>query len=438
MLEHSFVAKKNIVFLAATLVIGICIRAYLAPTAGFKGDMSIHRQGMKNATEIGIVGSYADPSVIIPRSHGPIELSFFAISGHLYKSFVSSKNVKNIYNSLEIRNIYNAFAKLPATACDIVLFFYIFVALKKIYSERDALIGSTVFFLHPATWYNSAFWGQTDVISTMFIFGAFLQIMNGKRIFASALFTMALVSKPTALLFLPLFSLFAFYPFSVRNFFKMFLGGFATLAVILLPFIHAGIAFGPQSPLISYLRTGKHFERLTWNADNIWRAAFGQRAVGLLSETAIAAVGLLKAAAIATFGGIYVSLLLLLFVSLKKKIVSSPALLFTCAAMVMLSCFVIMPSMHDRYFYPYIVFGVFLIFESKIGLLLYAFMSSLLFLNLVRVLPAFPWMAELSLHPRVLAKFITFTFFAHLLWFYWHVSKSVFPRKIKIAAREAI
>ena len=127
---------------------------------------------------------------------------------------------------IQSRTFLAAMMKLPAVLSDLGVAWLCYLIAKKILPKNKKLhllIPSFILF-NPAFFYNSALWGQIDVIPIFFVLFSFCLLLFSKRYLLSGLiFTLALLVKPTAFVYLPFYIIFFIYKYSLINFFKTFL-----------------------------------------------------------------------------------------------------------------------------------------------------------------------------------------------------------------------
>ena len=95
--------------------------------------------------------------------------------------------------------------KLPATLSDMALAYMLWrLAEKKGVPSRFCLLLAGLVALNPALAFVSGGWGQIDSLLTLLIIGSMLLLMSQKRVLSGALYGLAILIKPQALMFGPL------------------------------------------------------------------------------------------------------------------------------------------------------------------------------------------------------------------------------------------
>lgn len=95
--------------------------------------------------------------------------------------------------------------KLPATAADIASAYLVYrIARKQGVRDVFALILSALIALNPAAMFISGAWGQIDSVLTLGIVAAFYLLLTDRWILAGAVYGLAILMKPQALMFGPI------------------------------------------------------------------------------------------------------------------------------------------------------------------------------------------------------------------------------------------
>src|SRR6202035_1815448 len=76
--------------------------------------------------------------------------------------------------------------------------------IRRYASHASALLGAAFIAFNPAIIYDSAYWGQNDVIPTVLALFAISQLLFGNTIAAWVSITVALLFKPPVLVLVPL------------------------------------------------------------------------------------------------------------------------------------------------------------------------------------------------------------------------------------------
>jgi Gpi18-like mannosyltransferase/4-amino-4-deoxy-L-arabinose transferase-like glycosyltransferase len=259
-----------------------------------------------------------------------------------------------------------ALLKLPALLADLAVAHLIFVRLRP-GRRRLAWIAALAFALNPALLLNSTIWGQTDSVLALLALLAFLALGDRRFELAWILATLAVLTKPQALLVVPLFVLWPWGWWKSGRPLSVLLCILATVYVVADPFR------GDRSwwwLVELYTGTTGYYAETSVNAMNLPALLFGMRgndsdlALGLTAQTWGFVIGF-------TVG------LAFLVPYLRVRSRSLHAGLVAAATLVAFMC---LTRMHERYLYPYFVFAGLLGVTGRTGAL-YWTLSALFFAN---------------------------------------------------------
>lgn len=379
---NSFYEKHLNTSLRALLVIlflAFAIRAPFITWVGHKEDMRVNQGWMQSATILGVPYSF-DRQInvkIMKPNHGPVEIYVYQFAGNLYRMFFSPDYVEMKQPA------HRAFTKFPGVASDFLICIILYFAFRRIRNAKAGFIAGAAYALHPVAWHDSAFWGQTDPLYSVLLLIAILGLARNRVFIASAFYTFALLTKPQALIFAPLFVLFCDRKLVVylKAAFASLLASFVTL----LPFLLQGnvaSAFHDYSEML--WRSGN---RLCANAFNFWWAIYGTDAFNYIQGRDIL-IGSISYRTVgsAIFSCFVATALYVCWKRLQEKQDRTEQLLL-CAAVIASAFFMFMSSMHERYFYPYIVLAFPLVFMGRQALIAYVGLCFFFYVNVWIVLP---------------------------------------------------
>ena len=211
-------------------------------------------------------------------------------------------------------------------------------------SGTKAAAAYTAAIMHPAVVLNSAAWGQCDSIFTFFLVMTFWMLLREKNAAAFLLYGCSFAFKLQAVFFLP-FLLF-YYVWSRKFSLRFFLLALVPIVVFSLGALLQGRSFASLFS-IYYDQIAVEDPRISWNYPSFW----------LLLVRNIPSDGsdhyqelhvLCLAVTVALLGFLMLRLI-------RREKLSSRTLLLT-AALLMYTCVLFLPSMHDRYAYPAVIF----------------------------------------------------------------------------------
>lgn len=255
-------SKRIMLYLTVILCAGFLVRTIIAVTfPGHPYDIQafIH---WSSAAARNLPDIYFDPN-IPPRftlTYPPVYLYVLSFLGNLIHFFLVESN-----------SILLIILKLPAIIADIITGYLLYRFSKKHLSLSMSLFIVGLYVFNPVIIFNSALWGQVDSFLTLFIMIGLLLIDAGRLPWASALFVLAILTKPQGVFVLPVLLWELFQRKKVKDFLWSGLAGIITFGLVILPF---SMVRGPFWIVQQFIKTAKQFPFATVNAYNIY-ALFG-------------------------------------------------------------------------------------------------------------------------------------------------------------------
>lgn len=373
--KSHFLKTSLIVLMLVTLTVAIRI-PFLRYT-GNPYDMGLNQAWTKSATLLGIAESYKHQldGKELPN-YLPGTLILWAAAGHLYQYFVS-----DAYEVLQ--PIHSIFVKSPAFLADVIIVVALYLLLLKMRHKYKALVGALIYAMHPAVIHNSSYWGQTDAIYSAYVLLALIGLVCNLPLLSGVCTSLFVLGKPQGIIFLPLIIL--TLPFRLRYQVRFWLGSIISATFILLPFI-LDKSVGSVIHILTVAVGSNH--NVSANAYNFWWSVLAGRTwfadTDLLYDTiSYRHVGFI------IFGIIYATTLLLLRKNIRPKKWDEKNIMkiFSAFALISNAFFLYNTEMHERYMFPFIVFGIVPALFHKKYALLYTGITVLLFLNVVKLEP---------------------------------------------------
>lgn len=365
--------------LAAIVVIGIATRLFFTPMEGYGFDIGVNRGWAASAAHFGLIHSYRVQLYgnMLPN-YPPLSLGIFDVVGKIIGAGDTTFNEESM--------LFHIAIKIPGILADAIICVLLFFCLKRA-GKRDiiCLLGSLVYALHPAVIYDTAVWGQSDAIVVIFIVAALLAVASERWILSGVMCALALLSKPHAMLFAPLFAyVFLLQP---KAFVRAFSAFALTMFVALLPFALGGSG---QQVLGVYTHSVGYYPTLTSGAYNLWWSLFADKANDIQDTTLFFGTLPYRTFALGLFAVLYATLLSSFRSAFWKKQKSehlNVLMLLAIAALVNQAYFTFNVEMHERYLFPYMALGLPMLFFNKRTALMYVLTSLCFFINLVGILP---------------------------------------------------
>jgi dolichyl-phosphate-mannose-protein mannosyltransferase len=258
--------------------------------------------------------------------------------------------------------------KLPAILLDIAAAFVVLWLSRERMSLARACALSLLVAWNPAAIHNSAVYGQVDVFLAVPLVLALAFLQRGAWLRASAVYAIAVLLKPQALLLAPLAVLALVRERDAKTAALTVLAAVATLAALALPFSR-----DPVWLVKLYASTLGSYPYATLNAANLHALVGGNWApqgdrLLLASHASVGAVGLVAVVALSAW------------LYLRSRDRSS---VFAVALVVMSAIFFLSTKMHERYLYPaaLIAAAAYAVTADRRFLALFAGFSVSVFLN---------------------------------------------------------
>jgi len=377
--------NKSGAFLPAAIVTAICalglfLRLILSPVEGYGFDIGVNQGWAKSAVQLGLAKSYSEQvdGNMLPN-YPPLSLMVFASTGHLYQFFVSPE-----YDKSRVEN--RVFIKFPSILADIITVVLLFLIVAKWRGRKAGYIAAAVYALHPAVIYDSAVWGQTDSLYTMFLVACLGALSMQWNAAAGALIALAFLTKTQAIILIPLVA-FVLLMRGWKATGKAALAAIVVTVLVLIPFISDG---GLQGIVKMYMDSVGYYPTASFNAYNLWWALLSDSATGVTDNQLIFNVISYRNAGLVLFS--YTYLWVLSHAWKHRKDLASPEQsiprFFFAAAVIAYSFFLFNTEMHERYMFPFVALATPIVFLSKKAAWTYVGVSFLFFWNLLGVLPA--------------------------------------------------
>ena len=264
--------KKSNSLLIVIFLIALVLRlAVLLPQ--YSGDVKNHL-----AWGIGFV---TNPNGLFSRhfpgfndiNYPPVIIMIFGLAETLFRFFKNTAESLNTSLSFfpsflvpffNWENTHIAFYKLPGLFCDLGIGALIYLIAKR--SQKKPLIPAILYLFNPAVIYTSSVWGQTESITIFFLV---LSLYFGTKsktkdfYYSMLAFTISVLSKQTALWFLPFYLILWLKPLKIQKFVVGAIISLVTFFVFYLPF-----GLWPIQAISSYLSTLSGSTTLA--ADAVW------------------------------------------------------------------------------------------------------------------------------------------------------------------------
>ena len=316
------------------LLAALALRVWLAiASPGLPNDIGAFAAWARHAASHALFWSYSDPALFL--DYPP---------GYLYVLFL----IGRLSSALGLQTGGEAFLvllKLPALLAEAGIAWLLFQAARARWGLRGAAAIALLFLLSPAVLINAAAWGQVDAVLTLAIVASLMLLVTRRYGGAGALFALALLIKPQALLWLPVLGLVsAIDSWRERSPRPIAVAGLGFVLAFSLPVLPFALVQGPGWIVELYLNTLGSYPYATLNAFNLY-ALLGWNWVPIDSSPLTATPWV--------WGSLFV-MPTLVFASLLLIRSRRREVVLYLGALVIAMAFTFMPKMHERYLYAVI------------------------------------------------------------------------------------
>jgi Gpi18-like mannosyltransferase len=282
----------------------------------------------------GIHSAYVTVGGVPSSDNPPVLLYPFWFLGWLYQKLISP-SFPPIWVSDP--KLLRFMLRLPSLGADLLIGALIFRVLQRKSLSFNASLGAaSAYLLNPAVIFDSAYWGQTAAIHTLFMLLALIATDRRAYVWAGAALTAAVLTKPHALAIVPLV-----FVLAVREhgWWRISVAGSLTVLLIVAPFLLAGNIDGVCA---QYVKTTQYSPFLSANAHNLWWLVSGGH--GWQNDAPLGATISFRSAGLLLFG----SATLLSSVAVWRQ----RQTLFLAAAYQSLAFFMLNTQIHENHLLP--------------------------------------------------------------------------------------
>ncbi|MBC3889393.1 DUF2029 domain-containing protein [Acetobacterium paludosum] len=212
--------KNDKLIIVTVLIVALLMRISLATVIqGYSGDISLFKSWATAAAK-DFSNLYASSNNI---DYPPLYIYILAIIGKLANIGIFSK-------------YYILMLKLPSILADVATSLILYNLSKKRFSIQISLLLAAFYAFNPATFLNSALWGQVDSLFTLLVVLSFYFLSEKKITISAIFFALSILMKPQGIIFAPVLLYELVREISPKNFIKAALAGLVSVFVVILPF----------------------------------------------------------------------------------------------------------------------------------------------------------------------------------------------------------
>ncbi len=192
-------ALKKADALLVILLLAFVVRFALSWNAGYGFDIGVYQGWARSAVELGMAHSYTEQvgNNMLP-DYPPLSIAILTGFGHIYRLIFHEFDLSSV--------IFRMYIKLPAILTDVLVCTVLYSVCRKWKnSERIGLLAATAYAISPAAIYDSAIWGQTDVIYSFFLLAAVSAWYGKKRDLTAICLACSILCKLQGIVLFPMF-----------------------------------------------------------------------------------------------------------------------------------------------------------------------------------------------------------------------------------------
>lgn len=323
---------------AAAVVMRVVIAAIYP---GYAIDMSCFRAWALAAYEHGPSGFYASLNF---ADYPPGYMCVLWVLGFL----------RSIFGIDGSSAAFTVMLKLPAIISEVIAAAFVYRIAARESGKKFALLCSMLLLFNPAMFFNSSVWGQMDAVFVLFVVITLYHLKNERYLAGAFFFAIALLIKPQAIMFLPVVGLAFFYALFKKDGLGKAVGGiFGGLAIVGAVIFLGSLPFRGNQPILwivnKYASTVGSYPFATLNAFNLFALAGGN----WKPDTETFLLYDYK-----TWGMIFLVIICVAIVFLQWRTRETKPY-FDLSAFLIISVFMLMHMVHERYIVPACVLLVF-------------------------------------------------------------------------------
>lgn len=256
--------------------------------------------------------------------------------------------------------LFTLIIKMPSILAEVGLAILAYRIGTRRLDRTFGLLCASLLLFNPAMFFDSSVWGQIEAVLTLFIALALWFLVREQYIPAAAMYALAVIFKPQAIMFAPVVGLAYLYAlFKKEGRIKAvigIIGGLAAAAAVAALFILPFTGSQPLTWIFSkFIGTIEYYNYASINAFNVYTLLglnWGAIPTFTLFGTQIA------------WGTVALGLICILVVILQWR-TREQRRFFELAAFVVISVFMLVQGMHERYMIPACICLVFAYIDSR-------------------------------------------------------------------------
>lgn len=180
-----------LVILSGGLALRLLLAYVLLPNSGHVNDLSLYADWALTVARVGPNDFY---DAVRFSDYPPGYLYVLWLMGAASEAIAAA-------TGMDVQLLTRALMKIPAILFDVCAGFLLYRIARDWSAdatggERTALIAAALYLFNPATWYDSAIWGQTDALGACLMLAGMLALMKGPAELAALIAVVAALVKP--------------------------------------------------------------------------------------------------------------------------------------------------------------------------------------------------------------------------------------------------
>lgn len=340
------------------LFLGLLIRLFLVPVAGFKADVAFWKGWGLAVADKGILWLVNNTNYNYPPGFAYV----LWVINKIYAFFGNPYDINEYW--ADNNALYLFLIKLITIIADLVVVWMIVkighlvvIPIKSglkitgspIWSgmtKKIIQILALFYFLNPAVIYDGVVWGQVDQFGLAFFLTSAYLLLTDKPRWASTVLIIGCLMKFQNIIFLPLFFLYVLRRFSFKEMISSLAIALATFLVVVSPFI-----FGRQVEKLIWLLTvnSDWFPWYSLNSFNLWWILSGLKGMEMNDKHLF--LGIISAKQFGLFMFIFAYFISSVTVFFSKHENLFKNFILACALAVF-AFFHLLTQSHERYLFP--------------------------------------------------------------------------------------
>lgn len=329
------------------------------------GDVLVYRDWCRALTAHGLIEAYSNDPLL--KSRGT-EIDYPPVYPYILRLLGKALNFFAAELFATSDRFVDSAIKLLSVLANILIALLLYIELKERKGVTIAVLAASTYAFNPAAIFNTAYWGQTESISTVMVLTSLILFLRGYPEWSWSIMILAILTKPLAIPFLPLILFGTARQYPLKRFLSSVAVAIASFVLILLPFLLAGRFVAVLKTLLFQIDAMPY---LSVNAHNFWWIIQGGR------PWIVAAENHWKVVATSAFGIFYI---FTLYRYSKSRQESS---LYIAAASIAFGFFMLFTHMHENHLFQFLPLLSLFCFDNVRLRKIYLIITLTFFINMV-------------------------------------------------------